>query len=188
MNMKYSTILFSTLMIISAADLVAKDVSNEHLQISLSKCIEITAEDGRLLCYDNIAKSLSSAKEAVAAVKSPDLNLNKKSNTQADTASKVKIGTSIRQETKANTQVDDFGKKPETVSSSISSRLQGEFKSWKKGQKLKLENGQVWVVKRANSGYKKLQNPLITITEDFFGGFTAKIEGLNATAKVRRIK
>ncbi len=82
----------------------------------------------------------------------------------------------------------DFGKKQEQQPQSINSRVIGQFKKWRKGQKLRLENGQVWVVKRASSGYKKMDNPKITITEDFFGGFTAKVEGLNATAKVRRVK
>ena len=191
--MKYSIILFFALVTGGISDLDAKDGTNRHLQTSLTSCLEITLENKRLQCYDKLAKSLHINKKVSSTPQPPELNQIQLPTPRPKAAAKVET-TDIKDTTTSQTKnvkqrEQDFGKKPEAaVSSSISSRLKGEFKKWKKGQKLELENGQVWVVKRANSGYKKLQNPLVTITEDLFGGFTAQVEGLNATAKVRRIK
>jgi len=190
--MKYSIILFFALVTGGISDLDAKDGTNRHLQTSLTSCLEITLESKRLQCYDKLAKSLHINKKVSSTPQPPELNQIQLPTPRPKAAAKVET-TDIKDTTTSQTKnvkqrEQDFGKKPEATSSSISSRLKGEFKKWKKGQKLVLENGQVWVVKRANTGYKKLQNPLVTITEDLFGGFTAQVEGLNATAKVRRIK
>lgn len=190
--MKYLIILFFALVTGVISDLYAKDGTNRHLQTSLTSCLEITLESKRLQCYDKLAKSLHINKNVSSTPQRPELNPIQPPNPRPKVVAKEETtdvkDMTISQTKNVKQREQDFGKKPDAVSNSISSRLKGEFKTWKKGQKLILENGQVWVVKRAKSGYKKLQNPLVTITEGHFGGFTAQVEGLNATAKVRRIK
>jgi len=83
---------------------------------------------------------------------------------------------------------ETFGKSAEEDIESIQSKMIGEFSGWKKGMKLKLENGQIWKVTSNKSGYRKMTNPMVTISRGFFGSFNAKVEGLNASAKVKRIK
>ncbi|MCF6193851.1 MAG: hypothetical protein L3J46_05920, partial [Kangiellaceae bacterium] len=84
---------------------------------------------------------------------------------------------------------DDFGRvEKEADIESIKSRLVGKFTSWEKGIILKLENGQKWKVVSASNGYKKMLNPMITISRGLFGSFNARVDGLNAGAKVKRVK
>ncbi len=83
---------------------------------------------------------------------------------------------------------NSFGMESTNQDETVESFLIGEFKTWKKGMKLRLKNGQVWKVLDSRSGYRKMQDPAITISRGFFGSFDAKIEGLNAKAKVKRIK
>jgi hypothetical protein len=156
---------------------------------TILKCAKIQSDASRLNCFDKIANSIGKQKqgEILSSNTAPKVAHQKLTSTPLD----AKVNQSLTQDNPQNSKSEslkDFGKKQPATPQSIASRLNGEFKKWSKGQKLFLENGQVWVVKRANRGYKKINHPMITITEDMFGGFTAKVEGLNATAKVRRIK
>lgn len=70
----------------------------------------------------------------------------------------------------------------------IESRYDGNFTGWTGRTLFRLENGQVW--QQAQSGrvsYRK-ERPMITIKKGAFGSFRLKVEGLNRTVRVRRIK
>ncbi len=198
--MKHFKVVLSILVITCSNSLQALENSSASIKSSVVNCSAIDSKSERLVCYDSLAKSLKAPRSASQTlpknsdkgIENSKLSISKKlasqvlPQNQAESEPVPSVKPGLKEP--SNNHEDNFGKKQETVSSSISSRLVGEFKEWQKGQKLKLENGQVWVVKRANRGYKKLQNPMITISEGLFGGFTAQIEGLNATAKVKRVK
>lgn len=85
---------------------------------------------------------------------------------------------------------DSFGKikKEKKKIDKIESRMIGNFKEWKEGMIIELENGQKWKVANSPRGYKKMMNPKVIITRGIFSTYNMKIEGLNSTAKVKRVK
>ncbi len=150
------------------------------VKTDLSNCLIIKGATQRLDCYDTVANYYASS-----------LSLDPESRPALTPASQ-KLQTPQPPEQaarKKNSAEDAFGQvnNAEHVGS-IQSTLVGEFKSWEKGMILKLENGQKWKVTQTTSGYKKITNPKITISKGLFGSFNAKIEGLRAVAKVKRIK
>jgi hypothetical protein len=172
------------ILLIYAKNLSAEEFSIDSLHHIFAKCAKIESNELRLECFDNIN------------LKNDEIETERAENitntqTQPKTGEKVVENASSQTVPNANqtnnSAVNSFGKKLES-NSSITSYLKGDFKKWVKGQKLHLENGQIWEVRRAQSGYKHMKNPKITITVGYLGSFTAKIDGLNATAKVRRIK
>ncbi|MEP1740656.1 MAG: hypothetical protein ABJI60_03260 [Kangiellaceae bacterium] len=177
-------ILLLAILLIYAKNLSAEEFSIGSLHHLLAKCAKIESNKLRLKCFDNIK---------LKNYKSNTVRAENITNTQTQTKTSEKAVENVPSETvpspnqTSNSAVNNFGKKLES-NSSITSYLKGDFKKWVKGQKLHLENGQIWEVRRAQSGYKHLKNPKITITVGYLGSFTAKIDGLNATAKVRRIK
>jgi len=153
-------------------------------------CLQKQNNTDRLDCYDTVVKYYKGRPSmeptpplpVVEAASSPKNNplvvpVN------AQTEHKVVVT-----QVKRKLPEDTFGKAADGDLESIQSRMIGEFKGWEKGMKLKLENGQVWKVTSRKAGYKKMTNPMIIISRGFFGSFNAKVEGLNASAKVKRIK
>lgn len=70
----------------------------------------------------------------------------------------------------------------------IESRLVGRFEGWKKGTLFELENGQVWRCVDEREVHGSRDNPKVTIRRNFMGSYWLKVEGLNAQARVRRIR
>lgn len=151
----------------------------------------------RLDCYDSVTKNYKLKSEQTTKSVSP---------ATIPAATKVVISdpkplapteqltkTTATTEDLSKTVTDAFGqtktkKEKEQELQSIQSRLVGTFTEWKKGMKITLENGQVWKVTTKARGYKKLKNPIVTISRGIFSSFNARVEGLNAIAKVKRIK
>lgn len=151
----------------------------------LDRCINISDNNDRLDCYDTVVKyyklrvvtpspAPEKANAPEIAAQTPTKPINSKPVLTADTP--------------RTSAEDSFGQSDKTQIESIKTRITGEFTGWKKGMKLHLENGQVWKVVSRGAGYKKMNNPEITIKRGIFGSFDAKVEGLNARAKLRRIK
>ncbi|MCX7564385.1 hypothetical protein OS176_12735 [Xanthomonadaceae bacterium XH05] len=71
----------------------------------------------------------------------------------------------------------------------VRSRLIGEFRGWSGKTTFQLENGQVWQQTNNEtwSGVK-LDSPGITIEPGFMGSHLLKVEGYNASTKVKRIR
>jgi len=176
------------------------------VKTDLSKCSDIKSATQRLDCYDTVAEyyandlhadpdkhadSTSSPKAlttppTVSAAMTPKQMVNASPTGKNLATPKLSEQAVVSEKNSAEAA---FGQTDRDESrKSIQSTLIGEFKSWEKGLILKLENGQKWKVTQSNRGYKKMTNPKITISKGLFGSFNAKVEGLNAAAKVKRVK
>ena len=71
---------------------------------------------------------------------------------------------------------------------SIQSRIVGPFRGWEAKSKITLENGQVWQIADGSRGVYSLESPAITIERGVFGTFFLKIDGVNRSPKVKRLK
>jgi len=164
-------------------------------QQDILACYELQNNSDRLACYDSVTKDykLKPAQTAstVPALTSP-FSTNEAKIRISPPAQTDKLANSMP---KADSQAklapltDSFGQtKNKHEVQSVQSRLIGTFTEWKKGMKITLENGQVWKVTSNASGYRKMTNPKVTISRGIFSSFNAKVEGLNAKVKVKRIK
>ncbi len=177
--------------------------TDASIKNDLFNCAKIKSSSERLDCYDTLTKyykyhtsniEIKPMGEATA-IPSPatpgSRPISIKVNGNQTLANEDKRGLNPSEIPVAQKQSveQDFGRvDKENSLESIQSKLIGSFTSWKKGMLLKLENGQTWKVTSNSSGYKKMNSPLIVITTGIFGSFNAKVEGLNAKAKVKRIK
>jgi len=70
----------------------------------------------------------------------------------------------------------------------MSSTALGEFRFWNKGQRIELENGQVWEITNSTNLFHKTTNPRVTIEKGLFSSFYLHIDGVSKSLKVRRIR
>ncbi|MDH5630310.1 MAG: type VI secretion protein [Gammaproteobacteria bacterium] len=161
---------------------------------SVDDCAKIEDNKERLSCFDKAF----SEKESGTKTENPDQKpvadeQTEETNLVNEQALRVDSATTVQNSKKDVLVIDQeeaFGKKKiELVQiKSIESHIVGTFKGWKKGQILTLANGQKWKVMNQRSGYVNTENPKVIISEGFWGSFNMKVEGLNAAAKVKRIK
>ena len=135
----------------------------------LKACAGITREAGRLACFDALARrSAAGTLEAGAPVA--------KAEPAQEPARKP----------------EDFGKgrkkKPVEPRPSISARVVGTPKEWRKGTTFTLDNGQVWRAIGDEQGYypNVPENPEVTITESVFGAFWLEITAIDRKVTVKR--
>lgn len=82
-----------------------------------------------------------------------------------------------------------IGFREQSPTGSVVSRLDGTFTGWDGKTRFNLENGQVW--EQAEQGTVRgvnIDRPMVTIEPGLFGSWKLKVEGLNATTRVKRIK
>ena len=70
----------------------------------------------------------------------------------------------------------------------MSSTAIGDFRLWNKGQRIELENGQVWEITNDTNLFHKATNPSVTIEKGLFSSFYLHIDGVSKSLKVRRIR
>lgn len=70
----------------------------------------------------------------------------------------------------------------------MSSTAIGQFDYWNRGQRVELENGQVWEIIDATNLFHKATDPRVTIEKGLFSSFYMRIDGLSKGLKVRRIR
>ncbi len=70
----------------------------------------------------------------------------------------------------------------------IESRYVGEFRGWSGKTLFRLENGQVWQQAEESRLVWRSNSPVITIKKAMFGSFRLKVDGVNKTVKVKRVK
>lgn len=70
----------------------------------------------------------------------------------------------------------------------FSSRIRGTFKGWFGKTEFHLENGQVWQQVEEDRYAANLVDPVVTIKPGAFGAWRMKVEGLNRTTLVKRIR
>jgi hypothetical protein len=72
----------------------------------------------------------------------------------------------------------------------IVSRVLGEFRGWSgQGDRIELENGQVWeVIDSFTRLAVRLQNPTISVEPGFMDGWFLSVEGYGTRARVKRVR
>ncbi|MEM9101392.1 MAG: hypothetical protein AAGB12_03645 [Pseudomonadota bacterium] len=136
------------------------------LHQKLTECRNMQQDQARLKCYDNLPISFedSFGIEKISA---------------KTTATKSSSGT-------VATTSPEPSKKEEA--DSIESRLVGPFTGWNGKTIFKLENGQVWQQSEKSNRHSRLDSPKVTISRGWLGTYRLKVEGMNASVRVKRIK
>lgn len=70
----------------------------------------------------------------------------------------------------------------------IRSEVRGEFTGWGPGKRLVLENGQEWEVVEGSFSIPATPLAKVTIEPGFLGSWLLKVDGYNASARVRRVR
>ena len=151
-------------------------------------CRAVADNAARLACYDALADQLpkaanpeTAAREAVApeakSVASAVVSQ------PAPAAQPVAI---VATQTPAEFGLERQAQQAQIES--IQSRIVGAFRGWEAKSKITLENGQVWQIADGTRGVYSLESPAVTIERGVFGTFFLKIDGVNRSPKVKRLK
>lgn len=71
----------------------------------------------------------------------------------------------------------------------IVARIDGEFRGWSSNSVFRLDNGMVWEASGAGSlVVPAMTNPQVTIEPAFMGSWLLRVEGYNATIRVKRVE
>lgn len=72
----------------------------------------------------------------------------------------------------------------------IEATLDGTFTGWSRGTRFRLDNGQLWETVSAERfrPVRPVERPAVTIRRMAFGSFMLRVEGYNASVRVRRIE
>jgi len=70
----------------------------------------------------------------------------------------------------------------------MSSTALGNFRYWREGQRIELENGQVWEITNDTNLFFKANNPRVKIEKGFFSSFYMHIDGVSQSLRVRRVR
>lgn len=90
-------------------------------------------------------------------------------------------------EVQADAVADDgFGQPRERRE--INSRISGEFNGWTGRTTFRLDNGQVWQQRRGRRWKITLDNPEVTIKENFLGAYEMEVVAEGRSIGVRRIR
>lgn len=139
---------------------------------ALLKCRTVTDVAARVACYDAIP--VGAAKPAAAA------------------AAGVAAGAPVAA-APAATAEENFGleavKQRESQPKSVQSTIVGKFEGWGPSSRIRLANGQVWrIVDGTDAVLAPQTDPKVSIERNMFGTIFMRVEGTNASAKVRRVE
>ena len=146
---------------------------------AIAKCTTIEDKAKRLLCFDTATLSLKEIDKATVKAL-PPVKIEKISDSK----------TTKKDDSALISSEEAFGRTEAEINAiqTLKSNIVGDFRGWKKGAVLTLANGQKWKVMSRSGGYVKLTDPKIEIKRAILGSFKMKVEGLNSSAKVKRIK
>ena len=184
------------ILVIVSLSLFFCNKAEASFQSDVTNCLKINDSDDRLDCYDTVVKYYKLNPSTTKSITNTSINtsapksvpVNPISNSTPDAATVVPKQDTAPEKASVTDNFGQIEAETEEAVESIKSRIIGQFSSWEKGMILELENGQKWKVTSTGRGYKKMDNPKITISRGFFGSFNAKVDGLNAGAKVKRVK
>lgn len=79
---------------------------------------------------------------------------------------------------------------PAIPRNAIVSRIKGEFTGWDSRSTFTLENGMVWEMAGSFTplAVRAVQDPTVIIEPGLFGAWNLRVEGYNASARVRRVR
>lgn len=154
-------------------------------QQSAEECAELEDDQERLDCFDRFF-SRDRDRSAAPATGSRDLR-----GTSSGTSSRTSRTSARAEPEPESTPEQRFGRNPEPLSlggKSMTSVAVGDFDFWQRGQRVRLENGQVWRVQEYGELYYKANNPRVRIEEGLLGAYYMHFENTSKTLKVERIK
>lgn len=176
---------------------------------SLADCAAINNSNARLACFDKLAGASGQADTApVAAVPAPAMPAASTqaappvpvaSNEAAPIPVSAPITTSAAPATEptpvtgVSSYQDIFGLENQAAVKGIkkiTSRIINDFDGWDGRTVFRLENGQVWVQKDVNStmSWRGSSHPIATIKRKAFNSYLLKVEGVNKSVRVNRVK
>jgi len=154
-------------------------------QQSAEECAELEDDQARLDCFDRF---FSRDRDHSAA---PAAGGREAGGTSSGTSSRTSRTTARAEPEPEPTPEQQFGRKREPLSlggESMTSVAVGEFDFWQRGQRIRLENGQVWRVKDYGELYHRASNPSIRIEKGLFGAYYMHFENTSKTLKVERVQ
>lgn len=134
---------------------------------ALLKCRAVTDVAARVACYDAIP--VGAAQRAAPAA-----------------------GAAVAAAPAASAE-ENFGleavKQREAQPKSVQSTIVGRFEGWGPGSRIRLANGQVWrVVDGSDAVLAPRDDVKVSIERNLFGTIFMRVDGTNASAKVRRVE
>jgi len=169
--------------LLSLSLLTVTGVSLSEPVSELRNCAKLESDLKRLACFDEAVKGLN-GQITITTTNSVTIPSEGSTLVVPQAVNSV-VGT-------IQAPKDSFGLGNEITNAEpdeIYSKIDGAFTGWTGKTKFKLQNGQVW--KQVDPTRKmvfKAMNPNVTIRKAVFGSYRLKIEGLNSTVTVKRIK
>jgi hypothetical protein len=71
---------------------------------------------------------------------------------------------------------------------SVASQINGKFEGWEGNVDITLANGQVWRITDGSRAHVNLTNPKVVVERGAFTAFYLRIEDVNQSPRVRRVK
>ena len=141
---------------------------------SMLRCRQLNEAPARLACYDAIELAPPGAAPASgspAAAGAPVAAM-------AATPSKAELERGFGNEHNS----------PAARLESIETSIVGEFDGWVPNQRIRLANGQVWVIADDSQALLELNNPKVRLEKGMMGAIYMDIEGARSSPRVKRIK
>lgn len=104
-------------------------------------------------------------------------------------AERERLEAAVAQPDTENPALFGFGAMAERTPE-VSASLDGTFTGWSRGTRIRLENGQVWEVVEGATfrPVRPVERPAVTVRRAAFGSFLLRVDGYNASVRVRRIE
>lgn len=131
---------------------------------AMLRCRQLSDAPARLTCYDAIPLGAPGAATAAGVVAAAP--------------------------TKADLE-RNFGKEqsaPPIKLDSIETFINGEFDGWVPNQRIRLANGQVWMIADDSQENLSLTNPKVKIERGLMGAIFMDIDGARSAPRVKRVK
>lgn len=146
-------------------------------------CRAVADNAARLACYDALADQLPKAAATEAAAPEAKSAAPTVVSQPAPAAQPVAV---VATQTPVEFGLERQAQQAQIES--IQSRIVGAFRGWEAKSKITLENGQVWQIIDGSRGVYSLESPAVTIERGMLGSFFLKIDGVNRSPKVKRLK
>jgi len=189
MSSKFKIFLISLIILFGSYE----SLQAQSIEQKLKECVEIEVSLIRLQCFDRIANTPQVENAKAPTERRGIFSRLSSNNDQVEASSSDEMlpddVESSENQTKKNVSDDNFGLIIRDERDQISSKILGAFEGWTGTTKFTLENGQVWQQDSFGVLRVKMNNPNIIIKSSILSDtYTLKIEGLNSSIRVKRIK
>lgn len=154
-------------------------------QQSAEECAELENDQERLDCFDRFFSRDRDRSETPAA------SGRDRRGSSFGTSSRSSRTTSRAEPEPEPTPEQRFGREREPLSlggESMTSVAVGKFDLWRRGLRVRLENGQVWRVTNYGELYFQANNPRVRIEQGMLGAYYMHFEGTSQSLKVVRVE